>query len=359
MAVGDTAGHVLPALALAEAYREAWSDVDVAFLAAADGPARGLVAAAGYPLHVVPATPLMRVGVLGRIAGAIRVVPSVVVARRVLKSRDVRLVIGTGGAASGGVILAARSLGLPTAILEPNAVPGLANRILRRVAERAYVAFESAADWFPAGRALQTGRPLRASRARVPRDRTAPSPERAVHLFVTGGSRGDAFLAARVPVLAARLQEAGLSLEIRHQVAAIDPGLVAQSYAQLHIPAQVLPFIEDMADAYDWADMIIARAGAGTIAEVALAGVPSLLVPLADAAADHQAVNAAAFADMGACMWVREDEWAPDRVAARMIEVLRTPAAWMAMSSAARLFATPHAARDIVTDCERLMDSRW
>jgi len=94
MAVGDTAGHVLPALAIAEAYREAWSDVDVAFLAADDGPARRLVTAAGYSLHVVPATPLVRVGVLGRIVGAMRVVPTIAVARRVLKSRDVRLVIG-------------------------------------------------------------------------------------------------------------------------------------------------------------------------------------------------------------------------------------------------------------------------
>jgi UDP-N-acetylglucosamine--N-acetylmuramyl-(pentapeptide) pyrophosphoryl-undecaprenol N-acetylglucosamine transferase len=359
MTVGDTAGHVLPALAIADAYREAWNDVDVTFLAADDGPARRLVTAAGYPLHVVPATPLVRVGALGRIAGVLRVVPTVALARRVLGARGVRLVIGTGGAATGGVVLAARSLGLGTAILEPNAVPGLANRLLSRVAERAYVTFDSALGRFPPGRAFKTGLPLRASRASVRGNRTPPSAERPVHLFVTGGSRGDAFLATQVPLVAARLQEAGLSLDVRHQVAAIDPGVVARNYSQLHVRAQVLPFLDDMADAYDWADMIIARAGAGTIAELALAGVPSLLVPLADAAADHQAANAAAFADIGACVWVREDDWAPDHVAARMNEVLGTPATWMSMSSAARVFATPHAARDVVADCERLMDARW
>ena len=359
MAVGDTAGHVVPALAIADAYREAWRDVDVTFLAADGGPARRLVTAAGYALQVVPATPLMRVGALGRIAGAMRVVPTVAVARRVLKSRDVRLVIGTGGAASGGVVLAARSLGLSTAIVEPNAVPGLANRLLSRVTGRAYVMFDGAANRFPPGRALRTGLPLRASRGRVRRDRIPPSSGREVHLFVTGGSRGDTFLAAQVPVMAARLQQSGRSLEVRHQVAALDPDVVAQRYSQLHVRAQVLPFLEDMAEAYDWADMIIARAGAGTLADVALAGVPSLLVPLADAAADHQAANAAAFANLGACMWVREDDWTSDQVAARMIEVLDTPAAWTAMSSAARAFATPYAARDIVADCERLMDARW
>ena len=205
----------LPAVAIADAYREAWRDVEVTFLAADDSARRG----DWYRPRATPCMwslqrPLMRVGVLGRLAGAIRVVPTVVLARRVLKSRDVRLVIGTGGAASGGVVLAARSLGLPTAIVEPStAVPGLANRILRRVTDRAYVTFDSAANSFPPGRALKTGLPLRGSRARLRRNRTAPSPGRAVHLFVTGGSRGDAFLATEVPVMTARLQDAGLSLE--------------------------------------------------------------------------------------------------------------------------------------------------
>jgi UDP-N-acetylglucosamine--N-acetylmuramyl-(pentapeptide) pyrophosphoryl-undecaprenol N-acetylglucosamine transferase len=359
MAVGDTAGHVLPALAIADAYREAWGGVDVTFLAAEGGPARRLVTAAGYPFHVVPATPLMRVGALGRIAGALRVVPTIALARRVLRFQKVQFVLGTGGAASGGVILAARSLGLSTAIVEPNAVPGLTNRLLSRLVERAYVTFESAVTEFPPGRALKTGLPLRGSDTRVRRDRTPPSPGHAVHLFVTGGSRGDAFLATHVPPMAARLQEAGVSLDVRHQVTVIDPGEVAQKYSQLHVRAQVLPFLEDMSDAYDWADMIIARAGAGTLAELALAGVPSLLVPLADAAADHQAANAAAFAEIGASVWVREHDWISDHVAARLNEVLSNPAGWTAMSSAARAFATPHAARDVVADCERLMDARW
>ena len=114
-----------------------------------------------------------------------------------------------------------------------------------------------------------------------------------------------------------------------------------------------------VAEAYDWADMIIARAGAGTLADLAMAGAPSLLVPLADAAADHQAANAAAFGGRGAALWIRERDWSPENVAALMEPVLRDPAAWQAMSDAARAFARPEAAVAIVRDCEQLMQSRW
>ena len=120
-----------------------------------------------------------------------------------------------------------------------------------------------------------------------------------------------------------------------------------------------MPFLDDMADAYDWADMIIARAGAGTLAELALAGVPALLVPLSDAAADHQAANAAAFAGRGAALWIRERDWSLDRLASDMTPILRDPAAWIAMSSAARALARPDAADAIVRDCEQLMQRRW
>src|SRR5262245_10981262 len=126
MVVGDTAGHVLPAVAIADAYRSMRADVEVMFLAGDVGWASRLIPGDDGSLLIVPSTPLMRVGPLGRIAGALRVLPAFTRARRVLRQRGISLVIGTGGSASGGVVLAARSLGLPTAIVEPNAVPGLA-----------------------------------------------------------------------------------------------------------------------------------------------------------------------------------------------------------------------------------------
>src|SRR6187399_2226395 len=359
MAVGDTAGHVLPAVAIADAYREAWGDVEVSFLAGAGGLARRLIPSTAYSLHILPATPLVRMSPAGRVMGALRVAPTFIRARALLQRLGVRLVLGTGGYGSGGALLAARSLGLHTAIVEPNAFPGLANRLLSRVAVRAYVMFDEAARGFPEGLAINTGLPLLASRRRLLHDRTPPPPDRPRRLLVTSGSRGDEFLAVHVPPLAARMRDAGIQVAIRHQMTSMDSQSLARHYADLHIDAHVVPFQEDVADAYDWADMIIARAGAGTLADLAMAGVPSLLVPLADAAADHQSANAAAFAGRGAALWIRERDWSPENVAALMEPVLRDPAAWQAMSDAARAFARPEAAVAIVRDCEQLMQSRW
>ena len=359
MAVGDTAGHVLPAVAIADAYAEAYGDVEVSFFAGEGGSASRLILRAGHAIHIVPATPLVRVNLVARLAGAIRVAPAFIRARGLLRQLGVRLVIGTGGYGSGGALLAARSLGLATAIVEPNAFPGLANRLLSRVAQRAYVMFDEAARSFPTDRALNTGLPLPASRNRLLRERTSPPTDRPSRLFVTGGSRGDAFLAAHMPSLAAGLQAAGALLEVHHQVVSLDPAPLEQRYADLHVPARVTPFLDDPADEYNWADMVIARAGAGTMAELALAGVPSLLVPLADAAADHQAANAAAFAARGAALWVRESAWDVRTVASRIVPLLREPAAWLAMSSAARALARPDAALHIVRDCEQVMQRRW
>lgn len=359
MAVGDTAGHVLPAVAIADAYKEAFGDVEVSFLAGDASSASGLIPSTPYSLHILPATPLVRVSLAGRLTGAARVFPTFARARRLLTRDGVRLVIGTGGYGSGGALLAARSLGLRTAVVEPNAFPGLANRILARVIDRAYVMFDETAHRFPPGCALNTGLPLLGSRRSLLRDHTPPSPGHAVKVFVTGGSRGDAFLAAHVPALAARLQASGLRLTIRHQVRSMDPSALDRQYAEVHVDAQVIPFVDDMAEAYDWADMMIARAGAGTLAELSMAGVPSLLVPLADAAADHQSANAAVFAGRGAALWVREPDWNVDRVAGDVASVLRDPESWRAMSSAARAMARPDAADVIVRDCELLMQNRW
>jgi UDP-N-acetylglucosamine--N-acetylmuramyl-(pentapeptide) pyrophosphoryl-undecaprenol N-acetylglucosamine transferase len=142
-------------------------------------------------------------------------------------------------------------------------------------------------------------------------------------------------------------------------VSALDPRRLETQYQQLGITAQVLPFAGEVFKHYDWADVVIARAGAGTLTDLALAGVPSLLVPLADAAADHQAENAAAFAARDAALWVRESAWDSDALGRHLADLLREPARWLAMSSAARALAAPDAAAAIVHDCERVITERW
>lgn len=360
LVVGDTAGHVTPALAVAEVYRHRFDDLDVLFLAADDGPASQLVPAAGYDLEIVPAQQLVRTGAAGKVAALARVGPCIARGRRILRSRGTRLVIGSGGYASGGVLLAARSLRLSTAIIEPNVQPGLANRLLKRTAGRAYFTHPEAARGFPSDRVLLTGTPVRCALARGSSIAGRPVSREPLRILVLSGSRGSAFLSQQLPPLLNRLREStGTAVEVRHQLGAADDGRTRRAYDAAGVTASVVPHIDDMARAYAWAHLAIARAGASTLAELALAGLPSLIVPLADAAEGHQTANARRHADAGAAIWISESGWEVERVEVQLKRILLDEDAWQAMARSARALARPDAAADIVDDCERVMRDRW
>ncbi len=209
---------------------------------------------------------------------------------------------------------------------------------------------------------MVTGNPVRSEIASVGADiRRPPCPsDRPVRILITGGSQGAHFLDRNAPALLRHMADHGLRLEIRHQVGDGDPAPVRAAYAHAWLSASVTSYIQDMAEAYRWADFAIARAGAGTIAELAVCGLPSLLVPLPGSANDHQTVNAVAFADAaGAARWVREREWQAETLAARLVSLLHDVHAWTLTSERARQFATPDAARALVADCEDLMAGQW
>ncbi len=350
----------MPALAIADAYEAMVGDVRVRLYAAPGGPAARLALAAGRPLIDVSASALARAGLPSRVVALFRAARAVATIRRRLREDGSRLVIGTGGYASGPVLVAARSLGLATAIVEPNAVPGLANRWLRRWVDRAYVSTEEVAHLLAPASALVTGTPVAAAIASaLDAPREALRPGTAVHVLVTGASRGERFLGDEVPAMLAQVQARGVPLRVRHQAGGLDLGDLARAYAQHGLDATVVDFIDDMASAYAWAHFVIGRAGAGTIAELGLAGLPALLVPLGDAAEDHQSANAARHAARGAALMTRESAWDNGRVAEDVAALLASPARWQAMSDAARAAARPDAATAVVADCERLMEGRW
>jgi UDP-N-acetylglucosamine--N-acetylmuramyl-(pentapeptide) pyrophosphoryl-undecaprenol N-acetylglucosamine transferase len=358
IAVGDTAGHVMPAIAIAEAYRQHVGPVDVRFFAAGEGPGHWLVEQAGYPLDYVPGSPIARVGRLQQGAALVRTTRGVVRARSLLLRRNARLVIGTGGYGSASALIAGRSCGLTTALVEPNVVPGLTNRLLGRVVDRAYVAFHETTSAFPAGRAIVTGVPSATGSTISLTGARRPPALPHLKVLVTSGSRGEDFMGAHVPPFAQALQRRGLVLEVRHQGGSDTP-LVQRSYEALGVSAVVQPFIHDMADALAWADVMIARAGAGTLAELGLAGVPALLVPLADAADDHQASNAMVFVKRGAALWTREQDWNTEALAEQVSSLVRDKGTWERMSAAMAALATPDAASRIVCDCESMMAGLW
>jgi UDP-N-acetylglucosamine--N-acetylmuramyl-(pentapeptide) pyrophosphoryl-undecaprenol N-acetylglucosamine transferase len=359
IAVGGTAGHVYPALAIADAYREQFPDLDVRFAGPFDRTAAHVLAARGQVLEPVSASQLVNVGLGGKLAGAGRVLAGVRQARRVLREHRTRLVLGLGGYATGAILLAGRTLGLRIAIHEANVVPGLANRLLAPLAHRIFLGFATTASAFANRRQVVTGHPVRAEIAalmRVPR--TAPERGRAARVLVLSSTRGERFFAARVPDLLAAVERRGVAVEALHQAGPVGADEMAHAYRRAGVKAMVVPYLDHVADAYRWADLVVARSGAGTIAEIAAAGLPSLLVPLADASSDHQAANADAIAATGAAVVVREADWSCDPLAAQLAALLGD-AAWTAAAAAARQVARPEAAARIVTECEALMTGRW
>jgi UDP-N-acetylglucosamine--N-acetylmuramyl-(pentapeptide) pyrophosphoryl-undecaprenol N-acetylglucosamine transferase len=357
--VGPTAGHVYPALAIADAWRALDPRVDLRFAGALEGPAERLLRLRGYRLEPISSSQFVNVGLGGKLAAVPRVVAGIAQARRLLRAHGTRFVLGLGGYASGAVLLAARATGARLAIHEANAVPGVANRLLAPFAHRVYLGFAAAAPAFPAGKRLVTGHPVRPDIAALAGDRrVAPDGDRPARVLVLSSTRGEAFLAQRVPALLRDVERRGLVVEALHQTGVLAPGDVAHAYRRVGVKATVAPYLDEIASAYRWADLVITRAGAGAIAETAAAGVPALLVPLADAAGDHQAANAAAVAAAGAGLAVRETAWRDEALAERVATLL-TPRAWTAAAAAARGLATPDAAARIVADGEALMAGHW
>lgn len=356
LVVGPTPGHVYPALALTDAIRAEDASADVVLVGPSESEASRLIDANRYRLETIPALRLVRATPIERVRAVFRVGAGILAARRLLWRAGTQMVISFGSYASGATILAARSLGLLTAVHEANAVPGLANRLLGRIVDRVYLGVEMPRSrWYDTARAKLVGTPVRseiAALASVPRQFPADRPLR---VLVIGGAWGPAFLAREVPPLLCRLAESGVPLEVWHQVGSEPAEPIARAYREAHVPAQLMSYIDNMAAAYRWADVVVARSGANVTSELAIAGLPALLVPWAEASDDHQAANARVFAGAGAGVWTSEAEWSCDRLADRLRVLMTSGDAWGSASSAARSMARPDAATALARDALALI----
>jgi UDP-N-acetylglucosamine--N-acetylmuramyl-(pentapeptide) pyrophosphoryl-undecaprenol N-acetylglucosamine transferase len=354
IAAGGTAGHVYPALVIADTYERAVADVEVDFIGTPEGCESRLVPAHGHRLALIQGSPWSGAGVGRRLRAARTLAIGFVQARRLLRRQATQLAIGFGGYASVGALLAARSLGVRTVIHEANVMPGLANRRLGRFADRVYLGYAAAAWAFPDDRTRVTGNPVRPEISRLGDERcyTARTP---VRILVLGGSRGASFVGGNVPEALGMIHRLGLALEVRHQAGDDSPERVRAAYAGAGVSAVVTPYIEDMAAAYRWADFAITRSGASTVAELAACALPALLVPLSTATDDHQTLNARTFEDAGGGWVVSEADWRTREQVERLYAVLRAPRELAARAAGARRLATPAAASAVVADCEALL----
>ena len=355
VAFGPTAGHVYPALAFAAAYKAAFEDAEILFAAAADGTIDAVLAQERIATLRVTGAPLAdrpwraRIGVVGSLSRGI------IEARRLVAASGTRLAVGFGGYTSGEVLVAARAYGARTILHEANARFGLANWLSARVVDRVCVGWAGV----DARRLEFTGTPIRpeiAALAGVSRD--VSFVHRAARFLVTSGTGGSRFLATHVPPLLADVRAGGQDVEVLHQAERDVLCDARDAYEQLGVDAEVVPHL-DMAVACRWADVVISRAGASTMAELAAAGLPAVLVPLASSAANHQAANAQRYHDEGAALMVSETDWARDRIAAHLINLLGDGREWQAAHEAVRRFCVPDAGARMVAVCEQLMAGLW
>ncbi len=344
---GGTGGHVFPALAVAE--QLAARGAEVVWLGTRRGLEARLVPDAGIPIEWLTVSGLRGSG-LGRLITAPWMLGrSLLQSLTILRRLRPRLVLGMGGFVSGPGGLAARLLGIPLVVHEQNAIAGMTNRWLARFASRVLEALPGAFP--PERRATVVGNPVRPAIAALPGPTERLSGRQGpVRLLVLGGSQGARALNHKVPEALARLP-AGIEVEVRHQAGGKLLDEAQNAYAEAGIPARLEPFIEDMAAAYGWADLVLCRAGALTVAELAAAGVASLLVPFPHAVDDHQTANARFLEQVGAARILPQDTLDADQLADELARLLGDSGRRLAMAEAARALARPDAAETVARIC--------
>ena len=339
---GGTGGHIFPGLAVAQALRE--RDVPVVWLGSAGGMETRLVPQAGITLETIAVSGLRGKGAATLLKAPLRLLRSLWQALAILRRLRPRAVLSFGGYAAGPGGLAAWLLRRPLLVHEQNRAPGLTNRILARFAKRVLCGFPGS---FAGREAEAVGNPVRPdiSAIAAPAERFAGR-SGAVRLLVLGGSQGAYSLNVALPQVLARLPQAQRP-QVRHQCGERHADKARAAYADAGVEAGIEPFIADMAAAYAWADLVVCRAGALTLAELCAAGVGSLLVPFPNAVDDHQTRNAEFLVERGAAAIVAEGEGFADRLLAATASLLADATRRGAMAQAARAAALPQAAQRV------------
>ncbi|NNM51424.1 MAG: undecaprenyldiphospho-muramoylpentapeptide beta-N-acetylglucosaminyltransferase [Pseudomonadales bacterium] len=346
---GGTGGHVFPALAVAEIWRQRGMNVE--WLGTAAGIEARIVPAAGITLHTLPVYGLRGKGWKQRVRAPLPLLKAGWLAWRLMHRQDVALALGMGGYVTGPAGLAARLAGKPLVIHEQNAVAGLSNRWLAPWASRLLTGFPGV--FGDQAKASLVGNPVRASIAALPEPRLRQHQEGVLQILVLGGSQGADALNRIVPLALQRLAME-CSLRVVHQCGEKHLTLTEERYANLQGKTQVIPFIQDMAAAYLAADLVICRAGALTVAELAAAGVPSLLIPLPSAVDDHQTHNARYLSDAGAAVLCPQVGLDAEKLLAAL-QPLRDTDRRLSMAKNARALAQPDAAKRVADICQEII----
>jgi len=356
IAAGGTGGHLYPAVALAREFLRRDPAVKMLFVGTSRGLESKVLAHEGFELALIGARPVMGIGLLEMVKGLCAMPVSFWHCLKILRRRPVRLVIGVGGYTSPMMVAAAALTGVARVIVEPNANPGMANKAVGPLAQRIFLAFESAAGSFDRAKVRVVGTPVRsafveAARQVSPANRTTEAP----HVLIFGGSQGARAINSAVIEGLPEMLSRHSRMTITHQTGERDHQRVAEAYRRAGVAASVIPFIYDMPSAIKAADLVVARSGAMTVAELTMCGKPAVLIPLPTAIYDHQTKNAEVMEAAGGAVLLPQAELTGKKLAQTVTTLVDDPERLRAMGAASATLRRTDAAETIVRECYALI----
>lgn len=354
VAAGGTGGHLYPAVALVREFQQRDPATTVRFVGTSRGVESKVVPREGFPLTLIDAKPFMGIGLFGALKSLAYLPVGVAQAWRILRQERATLVIGVGGYTTPAVLIAAWLARIPRVIVEPNSYPGLANKALGPLVDRVFLAFETTAQFFAAEKVRVVGTPVRRAFFEPTGSERQHKGDRTVHLVIFGGSQGAKAINGAMVSALVELRDLRERLLITHQTGDAERDAVAAAYAERGFRADVQPFFFDMPTVLRSADLVIARAGAMTVAEVTACGCPAVLVPLPQAIYNHQAKNAAVLESAGAAVVVPQHDLSGPQLAAVIRELVSDPVRLHGMRERSLAMRRIDAAARIVDECLHL-----
>jgi UDP-N-acetylglucosamine--N-acetylmuramyl-(pentapeptide) pyrophosphoryl-undecaprenol N-acetylglucosamine transferase len=358
IAGGGTGGHLFPGVAIAEAFVEREKGNEVLFIGTERGIEARVLKGGRFPLKTIQAMPIKGKSPLAKIRALWSFPGAVSEALSELKAFRPEIVIGVGGYASGPTLVAACLLGMKRAIHEQNMIPGMTNRFLKRLSHKVLISFEETKEYFPGKKTVVTGNPIRKEFLTC----LAPGPEQTLKkeegrftVLVFGGSAGAHRINEAMVEALSLLHPVMSSVKFIHQTGAADFDFVSEAYRERGIQALVGPFFENMVPCYRMADLVISRAGASTLAELAVCAKAAVLVPYPHAARQHQLINAKRLADRGAAKIILDEDLSGESLSKVILQLFHHPEERTAMEEAIRRIGRPRAAEEIVDHCYRLV----
>ncbi len=352
IAAGGTGGHIYPGIAVAKEIMGRDAESEVLFVGTARGLESKIIPDNGFQLSLINSAGLKNVGLVGKIKGLSVLPKSFLEARKIIRQFRPHVVVGAGGYVSGPVLMMAAIMGVPTLVMDSNALPGFTNRQLARFVDKAALTFEEAIPFF-GKKGIVTGNPVRGEFFEIPPKARGDE----FHVLIFGGSQGaraiNNAMAEALPLLEPHAQK----LTITHQTGEADFERIRDAYAASKFSADVRPFISDIFVEFGKADLVICRAGATTCAELSAAGKASIMVPFPLAADDHQRKNAEALQKAGASKVILQKDLTAASIAAEVSQLMNEPDSITQMEAAAKKLGRPDAAAATVDIIEELKRS--